>query len=153
MKFETTWAVVADAGRARIFGQTSLHGPFVELRDQEIVTEHPKSGDIYADRPGRSHESVGPGRHAMEPTSDAHRLRKKAAARAVAQMLLKNLNAKHFEKLVVIAAPIFLGDLRQEMAHRVQAVIRAEFPKDIANVPSHDLSQKISDLLAWPRPS
>jgi protein required for attachment to host cells len=73
MKPTRSWIVVADGAKARIFEN---HGPGKGLSarpEEEMHRALPPSRDIASDKPGRSHDRNGPGRHAMEPPTDAHR--------------------------------------------------------------------------------
>jgi protein required for attachment to host cells len=140
--------LVADAGRARFFEREKPGAAFVERGDLATETDLPRSHDIVTDRPGRTHDSVGPGRHAMEAPSDAHRELKRQAARTMAGTLARQLRADGFERLVIVASPAFLGDLRAELSAQVADRVAGSFPLDITKVPTHELSQRLADLVA-----
>jgi len=67
MKKET-WVVVANSSLARIF-KLEKNQILIETE----ILEHPQSRlhnqDLVDGKPGRTYDSIGPGRHAMEPTS------------------------------------------------------------------------------------
>ncbi|MGH6943019.1 MAG: host attachment protein, partial [Geminicoccaceae bacterium] len=103
--------------------------------------------EIASDRPGRSFDSAGQGRHAMEPPTDPQRYAKYAFARELAHRLEEAVHAHRFDRLVVVAAPRTLGDLRDLLPDAVKAKIVAEIDKDLTQVPVHDLSRHLDDVL------
>ena len=87
MRKIVTWVVVADSGRAHILAND---GPGRGLRPVPGETWDgtvPAGRELMADRPGRSLDSAGTGRHAMEPTSDPRKLEKEAFLAEVAAHL------------------------------------------------------------------
>ena len=103
MKPTRSWIVIADGAQARILEN---HGPgkgLVALPSEAMHKTLRPSREINAERPGRTHDRMGPGRHAMEPPSDPHREEK----RRFADLLADHLNAaalKHsYDRLVLVA--------------------------------------------------
>lgn len=148
MKPTRSWIVVADGAKARIFEN---HGPGKGLSarpEDEMHQALPPSRDIDADRPGRSHDRMGPGRHAMEPPTDAHREEK----RRFADLLAQHLNAAAlngvYDRLILVAAPKTLGDLRQSLDKQAAAKLDGELPKDLTQVPDHELPGHLGDVIA-----
>ena len=67
----TTWILAADGNQARLLKGVNLLKDCQQNPEQEIFRWEPKKAqDIMADKPGRSHSSVGHGRSAMEYSSD-----------------------------------------------------------------------------------
>lgn len=147
MAAELLWIIVADAGRSRVFERNGARASIVERTDLQMEMDLPKSSDLMTDRLPRTHESAGVSRHAMEPTSDPHRELKKQMARQVSAMLLRQAQLGAYDRLVVVAAPAFLGDLRASFAHQVSERVTHEFPKDMTKVPAHELSMRLAELL------
>jgi protein required for attachment to host cells len=87
MRKTITWVVVADGARARLLVNEGPGKGLDELPDGEMAAEHAPSRDIQADRPGRTFDSAGEGRHAKEPPTDPHRDAKRRFAREVAGRL------------------------------------------------------------------
>ena len=64
---------------------------------------------------GRSFESSGSAgdmRHAIEPRTDPHRELKRTSPTSSADMLDQRLTEKAYDRLVIVAPPKALGDLR-----------------------------------------
>lgn len=132
----TTWVLVCDGRQARIFEATGKgRVDFLGAYDTEL----PPTRDIDADRPGRAFDRAGPGRHAMQPRHDAHRLSKQNFLRKVAERLDRSCRSGDFTDLVVIAPPTALGDLRSAFSKRTQSALAQEHTKEISGLSEPDL--------------
>ena len=76
--------------------------------------------------------------------TDWHQLSKDRFAKETAEILYKMAHRGRFEKLVVIAPPHILGDLRAEFHQEVAEKVVGEIAKTLTNHPV----DKIEDLLA-----
>jgi protein required for attachment to host cells len=144
-----TWILIADAAHARVLEASGPGKPLVPVPDFEMRADLPRSHDLGTDRPGRTHESVGTTRHAVEPRSDPHRQLKHDFAVRVAERLDAAAAAKSFDRLVVAAPPAMLGDLRQAMHKQTHQLIAAEVPKDLVKVADRDLRPHFADVIAF----
>lgn len=127
----TTWVLVCDGQHARIFEVTEK-GRVDFLGD--YGSELPPTRDIAADRPGRTFDRAGPGRHAMEPRHDAHRQGKSEFLREMADRLDRSCRSRDFDNLVVIAPPTALGDLRSSFSKRIQSALVQEHAKEVTGL-------------------
>jgi protein required for attachment to host cells len=146
-KAERTWLLIADGGRAKVL-ETDDHGrSFQAIDDMAQAIELPRSRDILADRPGRTFDSVGSGRHAKENPSDPHRQLKREFARTMAGALRHAMLAKRFDRLILVAPPVFMGDLRAEFAKDLKDKVADEVLSDLTNIPQQDLLARLRDIL------
>lgn len=132
----TTWVLVCDGQHARIFevagkGRADFMGDY----GSELLP----SRDIAADRPGRTFDRAGPGRHAKEPRQDAHRLGKSKFLHEMADRLDRSCRSGDFSRLIVIAPPTALGDLRSAFSKRIQSALVQEHAKEVAGLSEPDL--------------
>jgi protein required for attachment to host cells len=147
MRPKKTWVLIADGGHAKVF---ETEGPASELApvgDMMLTAVLPASRDILADRPGRSFESQGRARHAMENRSDPHRELKRAFAKKVCETLATKLAEQRFERLVLVAPPATLGDLRVELPKVVVARVVAELAQDLVKIPDKELPGHLEEVL------
>lgn len=149
---KTTWFLVADGARARLLTMKSGRGTGQAQRlepvlDREFIGSNIPSREIDADRPGRTFDSAGEGRHAMEPPTDPRRKRKADFARSIANLLDGEAKRGAFDQLVVAAPPQALGDLRAEFSSSVQALVTAEINKDLVESTNEDLASRLSEVL------
>lgn len=148
--------LVAD-GRKMLFLRNEGDGEFPNLTVED-AQEHPnpKTGDQATDSAGRSASSsstgttsaggVGngegghssPARSSIEPT-DFHQLEEDRFAAEVAEMLRKRALARKFDKLIVVAPPRTLGELRKHYHKEVEDRLLHELAKDLTNHPMSDI--------------
>ena len=144
----TTWVLIADGAKARVLAQEKNFAQLKPAFEQEEFTgTRAQSKDIASDRPGRSFDSGGQGRHAMEPPTDPQRYAKYEFARELADRLEEAVHAHRFDKLVLVAAPKTLGDLRELLPDPVKTKVVAEIDKDLTKVPLRDLPKHLDAVL------
>lgn len=142
-----TWIVVADGARMRVFVNDGPGHGLSELAGKARQTDPKPSRDIDADRPGRSFDRAGQGRHAMEPPSDSSRHAKKRFADEIADILENAHRDAAFDRLVLVAAPAMLGDLRTALTTKVRDVVYLELAKDLTHLDERRLAKHLSDML------
>jgi protein required for attachment to host cells len=140
-----TWILIADGGSGRIFANYGPGKGITHVRDLTLDVPIKATRDIMADKPGRSFESANTARHSMEYRSDPHREQKKQFLRQIAELLSANIN--DFDRLIVIAAPTALGDLRHMLSANVRAKITAERDKDLTHLKAVDIPDHLEDIL------
>ena len=104
--------------------------------------------DLYdaQDRPPRSFDSVGPGRHGME-TRDLHEAEEENFLKRVAERVGDAEKQKAFDHLVIAAPPRALGLLRNLLSRNAQSRIRAEAAKDLLDEETPKLRERLTELL------
>ena len=124
--------VVADEYRAIIYARDTLTGPLRKLRTFTNETARMKTGELLSDRGGRSFDSHGQGRHTMAGDKDAPQQQvAKAFAKDIAEKIAAECHKGTCRGYAVIAAPRFLGLLRQEFATVVNVEPYASVAKDV----------------------
>jgi protein required for attachment to host cells len=146
MKAPTTWLVVADAGGARLF-EVDPNAVLNRTPHTTLKADPAPSREIASDRPGRTFDSAGEGRHHKAPPTDPHRYEKKRFAHTLAERLETAVNRHEVERLVVVSPPQLLGDLRAAMSSVLQAAVAAEIDKDLTKLPPHELERYLADEL------
>ena len=105
--------IVADSSRARLFH--SDHGKITEVAGLTHAESRARSGDLISDRPGRSFDSAGAGRHSMGEGSDPQRREAEVFAREVSAHLKQTQPLEQCDEIGLIAPPLFLGMLRKSL--------------------------------------
>ena len=144
MKPIRTWVLIADAARARVFERRGKGTGLTVVSDMAFDTELAPSHTLGTDRPGRSFESVGSRRHALESPSDLHREQKRQFARRVAEAIEERHAAKSFDRLVVVAPAVTMGDLRAALSEKVKPAVATELVADLTNTPVSELPAHLS---------
>ena len=141
----TTWVVVAESSRAKIYALEKKFGPLEELRDFVHTQSRKRPADITSDLPGRSFSSVGGSRHAMEPPTDPKRHEIDTFAAEIATHIEHARGEGRFEALVLVAAPKFLGMLRGHLSDATRAVVAREIRKNLTREDAETLKRALSE--------
>lgn len=147
MKPTRTWILIADGAQARI-ARNDGPGRGVTLAHEETFHGRNEAGrDIMADRPGRTFDSAGEGRHAKEPHSDPREVEKRRFLREMVTLLDEAAKRDSFDRLVLVAPPKALGLLRNELSETLRKRLDGELDKDLTQVPVHELARHLGDLI------
>lgn len=147
MKKRITWILVADGARARIFANSGPGKGLQPAVDQEFAAELHPSREIVSDRPGHVRESVGAARHAIEPRVDWHRFEKEKFAKSMAKLLDEAAERGAYSRLVLVAPPRTLGDLRGALNPRTKSLVAGEIDKDLTHITPHELPDHLYKVL------
>ena len=79
--------------------------------------------------------------------TDPQRYAEYAFARDLSDHLEKAANEHRFDRLILVAAPKALGDLRELLPKTVHGKIVAEIDKDLTNVPTRELGKHLDEHL------
>lgn len=144
----TTWILVAHRSGARLFENS---GPGKGLRLVEDIP-HPegrlKNGEINSDKPGRAFDKLGGGRHSM---SKEHEPKEQVAmqfARHLGEKLHLGRSQNRFARLVLVADPRFLGELRGKLDAATAALVSATLDKDLGGISNHDLPKHLGAVVS-----
>jgi len=130
-------------GRKALVLRNDGDAQYLNLKAERVFTdENPLTHEQGADRPGRSHSSVGPGRSSVTQT-DWHALEEHRFAREVAAALEKIVRERGAEILIVVAPPRALADLRKAFHPDVKKRIVAEIDKDLTKHPLYDIEKHL----------
>ena len=149
MKPTKTWIVIADGDTAKIFEHDGPGKGLHIIKELTLEQAHLRSGDIMADRPGRASNPSSPGsRAAVDYRTDPAQARERKFVEHLADVLDHQHREGAFERLVIVAAPKALGDLRPALSEAVKGTILAELPKDLTNLPTIKLAEHLEGVLA-----
>lgn len=149
MQKTRTWILIADAGSARVLETQGIGQPLRIVSSHSLEQDLPPSHELGQDRPPRSHDSVGSARHAFEPKADPHRKLKRSFAKLISDELEAAAASKSFDRLIIVAPPVLLGDLRQELPRSVKDRTAAEVAKDLVSTADHDIRKHLQDVVAF----
>lgn len=138
------WLVIADGRRARAFNEEKRGVALKELWSMTIGEE-----DMYdpQDRPPRSFDRVGAGRHAMDKGESLHEREELNFLKRVARRIADAEKHKQFDHLAVAAPPRALGVLRDLLPANARERIRAEAAKDLLDETAPQLRERLTEML------
>lgn len=147
MKPVRTWVLIADGARARILENAGPGRGLVAVPDTDMRFDIPQNRDILADKPGRSFESRGATRHAVESPSDPHRELKRKFAETIAALVENKHREQAFDRLVVVAPAVTMGDLRKALPEQIKKTVIGEIVEDLTKVPNDRVGKHLASVL------
>jgi protein required for attachment to host cells len=142
----TAWMLVADGRRARLLVEKRRGAGLEEPADWAMEIGPDELYDPQ-DRPPRSFDRVGAGRHAMDKGRSLHEQEEEKFLKRVADRLGDAEKHNAFEHLVIAAPPRALGLLRSLLPAGAKARIRADLSKDLLDEGAPQLRERLSELL------
>jgi protein required for attachment to host cells len=150
----TTWILVSDTSRAKLFSAEKREDDWSLLK----VFEHPEGRKLSKDispsaPPGRMPQSKGLGgrRSSMEP----HTWPKEASAERFAELLAhyleEALGKNAFDALVLVAPPHFLGMLHGTLAKQTAKHLKATIDKDLTMFDATEVRKRLIDAVFPPK--
>jgi len=141
------WVLVADRAVARLFeleSNQSLH----LIKTFEHAESREKMSDEVTDGPGSFSGGGISGAESGDPQVDHRHRTATDFAREIVTFLQSALQRHEFGKLLIFAAPLFLGALRDEMADEVSKSVEHEVDKDYTHISVDELQQHVEAVLA-----
>lgn len=130
--------LVADGEKALFLRNVgdALHPNLQVFR--EVHEENPPTREQGTDRPGRLSDGSGGHRSAVADT-DWHKVAKERFADEIAARLYRMAHRGDFQKVVLIAPPVVLGEMRKKLHKEVSDKVAGELPKTLTNHPVHEI--------------
>jgi protein required for attachment to host cells len=122
-----TRVIVADNARARIFASHTVLNHLEELEGFAHPEAHWTNQELATDSSGKSVDRRG----ALEPATSPREHEAEKFAHDLAHHLKDLHNQKHFEELVLIAPPRFLGMLQKHLQKPLDKLVSRTLGKDL----------------------
>lgn len=143
-----TWIVVADASRTRIFEVLDRDETLQELEDLVNPAGRQGERDLRTDNRGRFY---GRGEqlqgHTAMPNTDPMTHENQLFAKTVTQHLERGRTENRYDRLCLIAAPKFLGLLRENLSKDAKNLVYEELDKDISWFDGRKVQQYVREKL------
>ena len=137
----TTWILSANRSNASLFESDWPGKSMRRLQDISHSKGRLQNKDINTDKPGRSFDSMGQGRHSMGSDQDPIDHVAQQYASELAELLNKGRLSNAYEKLVLIAEPKFLGILRAALDKNTALLVVQSINKELLDVKEEDLEK------------
>lgn len=163
-KSPITWILVADSKQAQVYTRERMEKyiplPGNSRRSQfsEVITHEPvlvpgmkwqaESTDQYEigrNKTGMVFQSAGGSRSMSAPHMDVHEEIRNNFAKTIAGHVNRALAEKAFDRLVLVASPKMLGEIKKHLDAKTLKSIAAEMPKDLTHYEGEDLLQHLRD--------
>ena len=144
---QDTWVLIAD-GQKALFLQNHTDGddPYLQVVRKE-EQENPPTREQAANRPGRMSDGPSGHRSAFDDT-DWHELEKERFAKDLSDILYKLAHKGSYDRIVLVAPPAVLGELRDNLHKEVQNKVVGEIPKTLTNHPIEEIEKIVAGELA-----
>lgn len=137
------WVVVCDGAKALVLENTGDE-KFPNLKTREVYQQDDlPTHEQGSDAPGRSIQSVGSRRSAMEQT-DWHEQGERRFLEKLVARLDAAVQAGEVRSLVIAAPPRALGALRQAYSQGLRHALAAEIDKDLVKMPLHEIEKHLA---------
>lgn len=128
------WVLIADGEKA-LFLRNEGDSEYPHLQViREFEEANPPTREQGTDKPGRLSDGPNAHRSAVADT-DWHRIAKERFADEIAERLYRMAHRDDFEKIVLVAPPIVLGEMRHKLHKEVAQKVTAEVPKTLTGHP------------------
>lgn len=148
------WVLVAERSRARLFELDAATAPLQEIKDWVETRARLRPGDYETtEAPGRTFNSWGVQRHAMEMPTDPHDKAAQGFAAELVAFLDGEYERQRFDKLILVASPRMLGTLHQELSDKLRRTVAAEVPKSLAKRSPKTIRAHLPTPPVYPEPT
>lgn len=145
-----TWVLVADGAHARVLANDGPERGLTRSPGYEVSAPHPPAREIVSDREGRNANRMaggGGGRHALTPKTEPQRHAAQEFARTVARFLDEAAAKKSYQRLVLVAPPRMLGDLRSALPAHALATVTGEIDKDLVHLDDAAVAKHLAEVV------
>jgi len=137
------WVLVADGEKA-LFLRNEGDREYPNLQVvREMTEENPPTHEQGTDRPGRLSDGPSVHRSAVADT-DWHKIAKERFADEIAARLYRMAHRGDFDRIVLVAPPVVLGELRKKLHKEVGEKIAAEVPKELTGHTTWDIEKIVA---------
>ena len=140
--------MVADSARARIFTVDSARSPLNEIETMAHPEGRIHEQNLVSDLPGKDSGKGGSGDHAFQEKIEPKREEMIEFAKRIADYLDDARKANNLNKLVIIAAPAFLGELRNHLSTETTEKIVLDLDKNLTQHCEEDIRHHLSEFLS-----
>lgn len=140
------WVIVADQSKARIFTVADPRGALLHVGELEHPEARDREQTLTSDRPGRSFDSKGQGRHAMGSTVEPGKQENIRFAKQVADHVQAAHNEGRCNRLLLVAGPPLLGLLRESL-ESLSGMKITEVEKNLGQYDAAEIRQHLPERL------
>jgi release factor family 12 len=132
-----TWILITDGGGARILEALGDGRDLHEISGSGTPRSNPLN-DLASPPDGAARPSTVRANKALEALF----------ASQLTALLTNYLRNDAFDRLVIVAPPSMLGELRKMIGPKVREKITAEIDRDLTKIPNSEISRYLDDVVA-----
>lgn len=142
----TTWILVANAAAARLYANEGPKKGLRKIREFNHPASREKGLQLVTDRPG---QNLGHGnRHgAYVPSSEPKQIEAEHFAFELARELEHGRTSNSYQRLILVAAPAFMGLMNSHITHHVRQLVSDSFEKDYTKLDERSLAGHLESCI------
>lgn len=137
-----TWILVAESSRAKIYRTDNRNDPLQEVEDLVHPQSRQHEKEMSSDLPG-SNKGGGASHHHFDEATSIKEHEVTLFAKQVAERLETGRSKGDFYKLIIVAAPSFLGHLRKCLSSETVKLVSEEINKNLLQHSPADIHQHV----------
>lgn len=141
-----TWVLVANASAASLYINEGPNKGLRKLREFAHAESRAKLSDLLADQPGHGRKGTVR-RAAYEPASGPKSIEADRFASELKDALETGRKARHYQRLILVAAPQFMGRLKRRFGVPLQRLLTDSFEKDYTKEDPRSLTRKLEGCI------
>jgi len=144
-----TWILVADSSRGRIFSAESSTSALTEIETMAHPEGRLHEQEMDSDLPGKDKgiAGAGAGGHAYQDETEPKEQEIIVFAKRIARHLDEAHKANKFDKLLIVSAPAFLGELRNQLSEEVNKSVFFDLDKNLTMHSADDIRKHLPEHL------
>jgi protein required for attachment to host cells len=135
----TTWILIANSSSAKLYMNTGPKKGLSKLKEFDHSASRSKGGDLVSDRPGH-YKSHGNGRGAYNPPTNPKQHEADQFALELAKELDHGRTTQQFQRLILVAAPGFMGLLNKHLNGYIGHLVTDRFEKDYTKATEKEIA-------------
>ncbi len=142
----TTWILVANAARARLYENTGI-GKGLKLLSEFLHPEsRMKGSELVSDRAGYV-QGVGNGHASRQPATDPKQNEAEHFALEIARSLEHGRGQNKYERLILVVGSPFLGILKARLSDQVLSLMSDTLDKDYTTANEREISKHLAHCI------
>jgi protein required for attachment to host cells len=133
-----TWILVANASKAHLYLNDGPKKGLKKLKEFDHAASREKGSQLVSDRPGHN-KSRGNGHGAYVSQTEPKQHEAQHFAIELSRVLDHGRSTNEYQRLILVAPPAFMGELRSHMDNHTLNLVSDSFEKDYTKVPQKEL--------------
>lgn len=141
-----TWILVANASAANLYINEGPRKGLRKVREFAHARSRAKYADLITDQAARG-RSAAARRAIHEPAVSPKELEAERFATELKDALEDGRRQRHYQRLILVAAPQFMGRLKRRLGAPLHRLLTDSFEKDYTKSDSRSLTRKLEGCL------
>ena len=146
---QTSWVIVTDSTRARIFEKKGANQPLHEFEDLYHPSAYENQNDLEHHTRGRFHDVGTLHSHTDDPSVSPLSHQNDLFAKSIALYLEKGRKEAKYHRLFLISSPHFLGVLRNKLGKEVNRLIQNEWAQELSDLSADEVEEFLKEKIVW----